>query len=130
MPEDGIFEILPKDELGLNKISLNTVVKLEQYFGVSRTALLNRLKFIDMITKPKLLELKEPGTIRRSALLMGYGDELYEIGNANKVIGDYGERAKKLYDKEQLSETDFYGLMLDIGIDLDKKLKEDGKAEG
>lgn len=130
MPEDGIFEILPKDELGLNKISLNTVVKMEQYFGVSRTALLNRLMFIDMITKPKLLELKEPGTIRRSALLMGYSDELYESGNANKVIGDYGEKAKKLYDKEQLSETDFYGLMLDIGIDLDKKLKEDGKAEG
>ncbi len=128
MPEDGIFELLPKEELGLNKISLNTVVKMEQYFGVSRTALLNRLMFIDMITKPKAMELKEPGTIKRSALLMGYSDELYENGNDNKVIGDYGERAKRLYDREDVSETDFYGLMHDIGIDLDKNILEDGKA--
>ena len=67
--------------------------------------------------------------IKRSALLLGYTGELYESGNNNKVIGDYGERAKKLYDKERVSETDFYSLMLDIGIDLDKNL-EDGKAAG
>lgn len=130
MPEDGIFELLPKEELGLNKISLNTVVKMEQNFGVSRTALLNRLMFIDLIDKPKMLELKEPGTIKRSALLMGYNDELYERGNNNKVIGDYGEKAKKLYDKDSISETDFFGLMYDIGIDLDTKIIEDAKAEG
>jgi hypothetical protein len=124
------FELLPKEELGLNKISLNTVIKMEQYFGVSRTALLNRLMFIDMITKPKVMELKEPGTIKRSALLMGYSDELYESGNDNRVIGDYGERAKRLYDKEDVSGTDFYGLMYDIGIDVDKNILEDGKAEG
>lgn len=130
MPEDGIFEMLPKKELGLNKISLNTIVKMEQYFAVSRSALLNRLMLIDMINKEKIAELKEPGTIKRSALLMGYTDELYNNGNANKVIGDYGERAKKLFDHENVSETDFYGLMYDIGIDLDKNLLEDGKAEG
>jgi Zn-dependent peptidase ImmA (M78 family) len=130
MPEDGIYELLPKEELGKNKITLNTVVKMEQYFAVSRAALLNRLMFIDLITKAKIIELKEPGTIKRSALLMGYSNELYESGNNNKVIGDYGERAKRLYDKEEVSETDFFGLMYDIGIDLDKNLNEDGKAEG
>lgn len=130
IPEAGIFELLPQDELGFNKISLNTIVKIEQYFGVSRSALLNRLLFIDLINKMKKDELRDIGNIKRSALLMGYGDELYESGNTNKVIGDYGERAKRLYDKELVSETDFYGLMLDIGIDLDKKLEEDGKAEG
>lgn len=131
MPEDGIFELLPKEELSVNKISLNTIVKMEQYFGVSRSALLNRLMFIDLITKAKKDELRDSGNIKKSALLMGYSNQLYEnIGNANRVIGDYGERAKKLFDKELVSETDFYGLMLDIGIDLDKKLEEDGKAEG
>lgn len=130
IPEAGIFELLPKEELGLNKISLNTIVKMEQYFGVSRTALLNRLMFIDLIKKPKLLELKEPGTIIRSAIMMGYTEELYKSGNGNRVIGDYGEKAKRLYDKEELSETDFYGLMYDIGIDLDQNIVEDAKAEG
>lgn len=130
MPEDGIFELLPQEELGLNKITLNSIVKLEQYFGVSRLALLNRLMFIDLINKARKEELRNAGNIKRSALMMGYSEELYEHGNANRVIGDYGERAKKLYDRELVSETDFYGLMLDIGIDLDKNIREDGKAEG
>lgn len=128
MPEDGIFELLPKEEIGLNKISLNTIVKLEQYFGVSRMAILNRLLFIDLINKDKKEELR--GNIKRSAQLMGYSQELYERGNAQKVLGDYGERAKRLYDRELVSETDFYSLMLDIGVDLDTKIEEDGKAEG
>lgn len=130
MPEDGIFELLPEEELGLNKISLDTLVKMEQYFGVSRLALLNRLMFIDLINKTQKEVLRDAGNIKKNALQMGYSDELYESGNNNKVIGDYGERAKKLYDKERISETDFYGLMHDIGIDLDKNLPEDGKAAG
>jgi len=130
MPESGIFELLPKEELGRDRISLNTIVKMEQYFGVSRSALLNTLMFIDMITKQRMLELKEAGSIKRSALMMGYSETLYESGNNNKVIGNYGEKAKRLYDNELVSETDFYGLMRDIGIDLDKKLTEDDKAEG
>lgn len=130
MPEDGIFELLPKEELGLNKISLNTVIKMEQYFSVSRSALLNRLMFIDLIDKNKVVEYKDNVSIKRSALMMGFTEELYEKGNANKVIGDYGEKAKKLYDKESISESDFYGLMYDIGIDLDKKVIEDATAEG
>ncbi|ATL46998.1 transcriptional regulator [Chitinophaga caeni] len=129
MPEGGIFELLPREELSLNKISLNTIVKMEQYFGVSRAALLNRLMFIDLVSKAKKDELQTTGSIKRSALLMGYSSELYENGNAGKVIGDYGEKAKKLYDKELISETDFYGLMLDIGIDLDTKFEEDDKTE-
>lgn len=86
--------------------------------------------FIDMISKSKVIQLKEPGTIKRSAMMMGYTEHLYESSNEGKVIGDYGARTKKLYDKEQISETDYYGLMRDIGIDLDKNLMEDAKTEG
>lgn len=130
MPEGGIWELLPQKEVGLNKISINTIVKMEQYFGVSRTALLNRLMFIGLINKNRKDEFRAFGNIKRSALLMGYGDELYDIGNSYMVIGAYGEKAKRLYDKNLISETDFYGLMFDIGIDLDKILKEDGKTAG
>ncbi|MDI9319046.1 MAG: ImmA/IrrE family metallo-endopeptidase [Phycisphaerales bacterium] len=129
MPQDGIFELLPKNEIGLNKISLDSIVKMQHYFGVSRVAILNRLMFIDMINKQRKEELLNTGNKRLHAVLMGFGEDLYDAGNTNKVIGDYGEKAKKLYDREIVSETDFYGLMMDIGIDLDKKLKEDGKAE-
>jgi Zn-dependent peptidase ImmA (M78 family) len=132
MPEAGVFEIIPKEEWGLDKISLNTIVKLEQYFSVSRSAILNRLRFLDLLSPSKTVTFRQKGEIVRSALMMGYTDELYNPGiyNKGRVIGDYGEKAKQLYDKEQISETDYYGLMLEIGIDLDKKIQEDVKAEG
>ncbi|MFB6454955.1 ImmA/IrrE family metallo-endopeptidase [Chitinophaga sp. Hz27] len=128
MPTGGIFELLSEKELTTKKVSLNTVVKMEQYFGVSRLAVLNRLMFINLISKERKEEFRS--NIKRSALLMGYGGELYEPANANKVIGDYGERAKKLYDKELISETDFYNLMLDIFVDIDQQIVDDDKAEG
>ena len=125
MPEDGLFEIIPVKELGKDKISQNTIIKLEQYFGVSRVALLNRLLFIDLISKQKKEELRTIGRIKSNARLLGYDISQYEPGNYNKVIGDYGEKAKRLYENESISETDFYNLILDIGIDLDKNLEED-----
>ena len=132
MPENGIIDLIPPEELSPNKITLNTVVRLEKYFAVSRTAILSRLMFIDLIKKDKFDLYKEQGTIIKSALVMGYTDELYRSGSKGKVIGDYGVRAKRLYDKESISETDFFGLMSDIGIDLDVKLNipEDAKAAG
>ena len=130
MPEDGIFELIPIEELGKDKIGLNTIIKLEQYFGVSRAALLNRLLFIDLISKQKKEELRTIGHIKRNVQLLGYDTSQYEPGNYNKVIGDYGEKAKRLYENELISETDFYSLILDVGIDLDKKFDDDAKAEG
>lgn len=132
MPEAGVFEMIPSEELGTDKITLSTVVKLEQYYNVSRSAILNRLRFLDLLTPSKVTTFKQKGEIVRSAIMMGYSDKLYRPGTFNhlKVIGDYGEKAKRLFDKEELSETDYFGLMLEIGIDLDSKIQEDVKAEG
>ncbi|MFT4023445.1 MAG: hypothetical protein QM664_06650, partial [Flavihumibacter sp.] len=117
-----------EDEREKDKVSLQSIVRMEQYFGVSRSALLNRLQFIDLISKEKKESLKS--NIRRSAFELGYRSDLYESGNCNKVIGDYGERAKRLFDKELVTETDFFSLMLDIGIDLDQQIEDDEKAAG
>ena len=52
------------------------------------------------------------------ALQHGYSLSVYKSGNKNLVIGDYGELAKKLYDAEEISESHYASLMLDIGIDV------------
>ncbi|ULQ55826.1 ImmA/IrrE family metallo-endopeptidase [Flavihumibacter rivuli] len=130
IPEDGIIEQSPEKELKKDSITISTVTKLEQYFGVSRSALLNRLKFLDLISSSYLEQLKDPGNIKRNALQMGYSTELYEPGNKNRFIGDYGLKAKQLLDKDLISESDFYSMMSDIGIDPDKNLVEDDKAAG
>jgi hypothetical protein len=36
------------------------------------------------------------------------------------VIGDYGILAKQLFDKETVSESHYYSLLADLGIDVTK----------
>jgi len=132
MPEMGIYDLIPVEEIAKEKITLNTVVKMEQYFSVSRSAITNRLKNMGLISKEQVRDYKKSGEIIKSALMLGYTSELYNPGNCNtnKVIGNYGEKAKRLFDKEQISETDYYGLMLEIGVDLDQNIAENERATG
>lgn len=116
IPEEGILERIPDNELQKNKISITTVLDIEQYYSCSRTALLIRLNEIGLIDKKKLELLKQ--NICKTAQMFGYDTTLYKGGNHNLVIGDYGKKAKFLYDAEIISESDFMSLMKDIGIDI------------
>jgi hypothetical protein len=40
------------------------------------------------------------------------------------VIGDYGTICKKLFEEEKISESHYYNLMNDIGINIDQKFEE------
>jgi hypothetical protein len=59
--------------------------------------------------------------VKNSALAYGFDKSLYEGGNHGLVIGEYGEKAKNLFEKEIISESHYFSLMNDIGIDLDKE---------
>jgi len=38
LPEDGVIGLIPEDELKKNKITLQTILKIEQYYRCSRSA--------------------------------------------------------------------------------------------
>ena len=60
MPETGICQLISETELTTKNISIATVLKLEHYFSVSRSALLYRLlniKLITEITRAKIAAL-------------------------------------------------------------------------
>lgn len=125
MPNAALIKQIPENELGWGtKISLATIIKMEQYFGVSRAALLVRL------SKEKYLNFDDysiylKGVIK-SAAEHGYSSDLYSKNNENKVIGDYGTKVKTLYDVDKISESHYHSLMLDIGFDIDDpKFNED-----
>ena len=50
----------------------------------------------------------------------GYAVDLYKNGNQKVVIGDYGIIAKQLFDNETVSESHYYSLLADLGIDITK----------
>lgn len=128
MPETGIKSMIPVEEYSKNKITLSTVLKIEQYFGCSRTALLYRLKQLAFIDGVRYEELK--WGVKRGAIEHGYNTYLYEPGNHNKIIGDYGTIARKLFQEDVISESHYYQLLLDLGINIDQLERFPNVEEG
>ena len=116
LPTDGLIELIPDKELRENQISLSTVVYLEQFFSCSRRALLYRLKLMKLITG-SVYDQYASG-VKSSALEYGYDTSLYEPGNKGVVIGDYGTSAKELFDKDLISQSHYFSLLSDLGIDI------------
>jgi hypothetical protein len=89
-------------------------------------ALLFRLDGMGLIDFSKYQEFTKG--VQHSAELLGYDPSLYEKGNGGLIIGDYGSKAKKLFDQEIISESDFISLMNDIGKDI-QNLRMDDEQE-
>lgn len=116
MPEAGICQLIPEKELKNKEVSLPTILKLEHYFSVSRSALLYRLLNIGIITEKKREELAEI-KVKYSARCFGYDTALYEAANEGLVIGDFGEKARNLFDQGKISESHYMELLHKINID-------------
>ncbi len=117
IPRDGILsQINNLDELELNQIQLATILHIEQYFSCSRQALLRRLEDMELIDRTYSETFKQD--VKRSAALLGLTTELYEPGNSGLHIGDYGLKARQLFDSEKISESHYITLLTDLGVDI------------
>ena len=116
MPADGVRQIIPEDELKQGKVSLATALKLGQYFGTSHAAVLNRLSDLNLIGRNEREQLSGI-SVKRACREYGYDTSLYESGNDGRVIGDFGEKARKLFEADKISEGHYLELLHKIGID-------------
>lgn len=123
MPKDGIMSLVPDEQLKKDKITLETILKLEHYFSCSRSALLNRLKEMQLISANSIEKFKTE--IILSARKYGYDSNLYKSGNNGIIIGDFGATAKQLFDKDKISEGHYVELMNSIGFDNFNTLSAD-----
>lgn len=114
LPEDGVKALIPDDELRRDAIRLPTLLKIEQYFSCSRSALLYRLKNLEIISEQKLETFSS--SVKKSAVQFGFTTGIYEPGNHNEVIGDYGTIARELFDREKISESHYLSLLHDLGM--------------
>lgn len=127
LPELGVWERIPEPERGKNKISIATVVSMEQFFGSSHSALLFRL--LNMGLMDAALKEDFSQGVMSMACKFGYGTSLYEKANENEVIGDYGLLAYKAWENGIVSESAYYGLLKDLGIDISKLDEEQANGE-
>lgn len=118
LPTDGLLENISDKEIEKKKISSKTILYIEHFYSCSRRALLYRLRNLQLISSAEYESFTV--NIQRGALENGYAIDLYKKGNNKVVIGDYGIIAKHLFDNETVSESHYYSLLSDIGIDITK----------
>ena len=114
LPKAGLIEFLSNEEIKHKNVGIATIIRMEQYFSVSRQSILFRLKRLGYISEVVLQDLlKIPAA--ESARNYGYDTSLYGTGNKNLFIGDFGEKARKLYDMEKISEGRYMEILNMIG---------------
>ncbi len=114
MPYAGIIGKISPGEIASRNISIDTAITLGQLYGVSHKTMVRRLKDLKLITS-KCADTLFNIRIRREASLRGIDDSLYNPGNKNLIIGQYGMRAKRLFDMEKISEGHYVELLNAIG---------------
>ena len=110
MPREGLLKEINETEMRSHSVSIATLLRLEQLYGVSRMSLLLRLKSIGVISELTLQQLKQIGA-KESARAYGYDTSLYEKGNEGVVIGDFGEKARRLFEEGRISEGHYVELL-------------------
>lgn len=118
MPKNGVLSIIPQQELVNSDIKISTVVKIEQFYSVSRLALLTRLLYLNIINNDLFNELKSHNP-SESARLFGEDTSLYKPANKNLIISDYGLKAYNLFSQTRISEGHYNELINLIRNDED-----------
>ena len=114
MPKEGLLKNIPSDEIVSKSVSIDTLLRMEHLYGVSHHTLVVRLKELHVIS-PVSADALLSISITQEATLRGYDVELYSKGNEGLVIGDFGSKARKLFDEERISEGHYLELLNLIG---------------
>lgn len=114
MPRDGMISQIPAGEIMAKEVSLETAIRIGQLYGVSHSTFVLRLKELKIVSQQCANKLMSV-SIRREAALRGGDLSLYEKGNEGLVIGDFGMKARKLYDDGKISEGHYMELLNMIG---------------
>lgn len=114
MPSVALESMLKKHKGdSVEKIGIKEIVKLEQYFGVSRQAMLYRLVGDHKLSVEEAEKFRE-GVISSSTNL-GYDDVLYKPlpeSKQYKTYGYYIQKAEELYAKDLVSTGKYEQLLL------------------
>jgi Zn-dependent peptidase ImmA (M78 family) len=127
LPHWGVWELIPEKENAKNKISIATLLLIEHYYACSRSTLLHRL--LDMGLIDEEFKVQYSIGIKSSARKLGFSTDIYEKGNENEVVGDYGTLAYNAWDKGIVSESSYLSLLEDLGVDISKIFETESEDE-
>jgi Zn-dependent peptidase ImmA (M78 family) len=117
MPYETLYSFvkkeIKKDKIN-DKLSLEDILKIEQYFGMSRKAILWRLEEQGFKFSIRKKDLEK--NVIKSAIKYGYGTELYKNTIEEKqyfTLGGYIKKVELLKEKNKISESKYEELLMD-----------------
>ncbi len=114
MPEDGILNQLRIRGKSDETLGLVDIINLEQFFAVSRKAMLWRLQELKLIQNVD--EEKYGTNIIRGVRSFGKSDSLYKATNEEAIISDYAERAFEALEKDLITDSRYEEILADAGL--------------
>lgn len=102
------------NDLCEGKPTLEKIIRLEQFFGISHLALLWRLKIDNLITQEQFNEFNI-SSITQEAQKLGFSTQLYfptEEKGVKKTFGAYIRNANTLFEKDLISKGKYEELLI------------------
>lgn len=114
VPEDALYLFLSRNNIiHKNKLDIEDIILIENYFQVSRHAILVRLKDEDLITHEQFEKFSQ--NVIKSIVKNGH-DPKYHIDPAKPkkyTTGEYIDLAKRLYKENKISRGKYEELLID-----------------
>ncbi|MBS4456878.1 ImmA/IrrE family metallo-endopeptidase [Aerococcaceae bacterium zg-BR33] len=109
----GVVESIKGNE-HKEQLTVESVIKIEQHYGVSHKAMIYRLLNDGYLKNEQLKDMEV--SIIETAAKLGYDTTLYRPSPENKrriVLGSYITSTEKLLEKDMISQGKYEGLLLD-----------------
>jgi Zn-dependent peptidase ImmA (M78 family) len=113
-PPASLSDEIKKQKSQAGDLTLSGVIELEQLFGLSRRAMLNRLLEEKELDEQRTILMKN--NVILSAVAMGYDDTLYRptpLEKQQMTYGQYIKHAGQLIERELVSEGKYEELLLE-----------------
>lgn len=113
MPDLAVENAVSKFCKSGNKIDMECVIRLEQYFGASHSSMLIRLKDLHFLTEDQATEMQS--NVKITAARIGFDTSLYEPSKESeriKVLGYYIDKAGMLAENGIISNGLYEELLL------------------
>ena len=125
MPDCALYDYMERNHI--NKWALDDIIYCEQFFQISHTGMLVRLKIEDLISDDDFAHFKD--NVKKEAMRLGFSTELYDPSiEAKKYFsyGNYIRLTEKAFDNDKISIGKKNELLLDVfRSDIVYNLKED-----
>ena len=125
LPTSSLEQKIPAHEHALDKITLGTILDIEQTYRCSRKTVLHRLKDMKLISSAFFDRYE--ANVMKSANEYGYPLDLYRQTDKTELIGDYNIKARQLFNEGRISQAMYFSLLEDIGVDLKNEIEDNGE---